>query len=231
MIIAVIPARGGSKRIPRKNIKSFKGKPIIAWSIDIAKKTKIFDKIIVSTDDPEIAEIARLYGAEVPFIRPREISDDLSTTVPVISHAVSEMQNLGFKVDYACCLYPCSPFIDSKDLINGLDLLKKSSKSDYCYPVSEYVHPIQRALRRSNDGTLSFLMPKYELSRTQDLEQTFHDAGQFYWGNSQAWLENKNMHSGAIGLPIPNWRVVDIDTSDDWVRAEIMFELMNMNRN
>lgn len=222
MKIAVIPARGGSKRIPRKNIKDFCGKPMIAWSIEAAQKSKLFDHIIVSTDDEEIAKIAREYGAETPFKRPLGLADDLTPTVPVIAHAVEACNALGWAVDYACCIYPCAPFVQVEDLRKALDLAI-TKKADFVYPVAEYAHPIQRAMRQLPEGGMQFYSPQFELTRTQDLEKSYHDAGQFYWGTAAVWLAGKKMHTAGIGMSIPNWRVVDIDSEDDWIRAVTIF--------
>jgi pseudaminic acid cytidylyltransferase len=226
MKIAVIPARGGSKRIPRKNIKDFCGKPMIAWSIKVAQESNLFDRIIVSTDDEEIARIARDSGAETPFIRPVGLADDLTPTVPVVAHAVVSCIKLGWNVEYACCVYPCAPFLQVDDLVKAHELVI-DRKTDFVYSVAEYAHPIQRAMRRLPDDAMQFYAPQFELTRTQDLEISYHDAGQFYWGTASAWLENKKMHTDGIGMPIPNWRVVDIDSEDDWKRATIIFESLN----
>jgi len=225
MNIAIIPARGGSKRIPRKNIKFFGGKPMIAWAIDAATSAEIFDHIVVSTDDKEISKIAKDYGALVPFFRPSHLSDDLTPTVPVISHAIEECENLGWEIDLVCCIYPGVPFIESQDLVNAYNLMQKNN-SDFVYPVAEYVHPTQRAMRQLKSGQMEFIDSKNELSRTQDLEVTFHDAGQFYWGKASAWIAHKKMHSDGVGMVIPNWRVVDIDNPDDWKRAELLREIL-----
>lgn len=225
MNIAVIPARGGSKRIPRKNVRVFNGKPMLAWSIEAAKVSGLFEHIIVSTDDVEIAEIAQSYGAEVPFMRPSELANDIAPTVPVMAHGVSACEKLGWNADFFCCIYPCAPFVRAEDLIRGLELIKGSG-SEYVYPVVEYSHPVQRAMLRSREGKMTFLDPDSELVRTQDLSETYHDAGQFYWGKSNAWTLMKKMHSEGLGLVIPSWRVVDIDTMDDWTRAELLYQAM-----
>lgn len=223
MNIAVIPARGGSKRIHRKNIKFFCGFPVIYWSIKIAQESKLFDYIVVSTDDNEIAKIAKSYGALVPFVRPDNLSDDYMPTAPVVSHAIVELEKLSIKADYVCCIYPCSPMIYSKDLIQAFDSIK-TDKFDFIYPVAEYAHPVFRAMKKTKQNKMEFLFPKNELKRTQDTERFFHDSGQFYWGKKQSWLKNKKMHTDGIGFEIPSWRVVDIDTQDDWRRAEILFK-------
>ena len=229
MNVAIIPARGGSKRISRKNIKMFAGKPMIAHAIAAATASGLFDHVIVSTDDEQIAELARLWGAETPFERPGNLADDLTPTVPVIGHAVKACVDIGWSVDYACCIYPCSPFISADDLIETL-AEAQAHNVDFIYPVTEYPHPVQRAMRILPSGRMQFLSPEFEITRTQDLERTCHDAGQFYWGKAKAWLEHKKMLTDGLGYPIPNWRVIDIDTEDDWKRAELLFDIVN-NRN
>jgi pseudaminic acid cytidylyltransferase len=221
MKVAIIPARGGSKRIPRKNIKEFNGKPIIAWAILAAQKTELFDLVVVSTDDDEIKSVSEKYGAIVPFIRPASISDDNTPTVPVISHAVKEIDKLYGYVDQVCCIYPCSPLLTASDLIEAISILE-STATDFVYPVVEYPHPIFRSMRKSKSGKMEFVYPEHELTRTQDLENVFHDAGQFYWGKAEAWRGLKKMHTDGIGMEIPSYRVVDIDTEDDWKRAEML---------
>ncbi|OGT89691.1 MAG: pseudaminic acid cytidylyltransferase [Gammaproteobacteria bacterium RIFOXYA12_FULL_61_12] len=219
--IAIIPARGGSKRIPRKNIKPFADKPMIAHAIAAARDSRLFEHVVVTTDDPEIAEIARNSGAETPFVRPAELADDHTPTVPVVAHAIEACEALGWQVDTVCCIYPCVPFIRVSDLTDALALLRESG-ADYAFPVTEFPAAIQRALRRNPEGRMSPFHREFELTRTQDLEPAYHDAGQFYWGSRAAWLSNPRIHSNAAGLVIPGWRVVDIDTPEDWQRAEIL---------
>ena len=226
MKIAIIPARGGSKRIPRKNIREFAGKPMIAYAICAAIESGLFEHVIVSTDDEGIARIANEYGAETPFARPGELADEHTPTVPVVAHAITACQALGWNIDYACCIYPGVPFIQTDDLNRALELVQ-TSQAAYCFPITEFPSAIQRALRRLPNGHMQPFYPEYELIRTQDLEPAYHDAGQFYWGKSDAWLTNKNVHSNGVGLPIPNWRVVDIDTPDDWARAEKLYTAFN----
>lgn len=226
MKIAVIPARGGSKRIPRKNIKEFCGKSMIARAIATALESRLFDHVIVSTDDDEIANIARKWGAETPFVRPAELADDLTPTVPVIAHAVKSCLDIGWAVEYACCIYPCVPFLQADDLIAAFDLLQNNNVN-FVYPVTEYAHPIQRAMRQLSSGKMQFINPENELTRTQDLEKSYHDSGQFYWGKALAWMEHKRMHTDGLGMAIPNWRVVDIDSMDDWKRAEEIYKVRN----
>jgi pseudaminic acid cytidylyltransferase len=222
MNIAIIPARGGSKRIPRKNIKLFDDKPMIAHAIAAAKASGLFEHIVVSSDDEEIAAIAQQWGAETPFVRPAELADDYTATVPVIMHAIQSCRDLGWSFDNVCCIYPGVPFIQVEDLHGALACLLESD-SDFCFPVTEFPSAIQRALRRMDDGKMWPFYPQYETTRTQDLEKAYHDAGQFYWGRARAWLENAKIHSGGVGYVIPNWRVVDIDTPEDWRRAEAMY--------
>lgn len=225
MNVAIIPARGGSKRIPRKNIKEFCGKPMIAWSIEAAQKSGVFDRIIVSTDDEEIAEVAREYGAEVPFMRPEELSNDYAGTIPVIHHAADWIISQGNKPNYVCCIYATAPFIQPEDLKKGLELIKKKN-SDYCFSVASFPYPIQRALKISDDNEISMFDPEQFNVRSQDLVEAWHDAGQFYWGNIEAWLMEKAVFkSHAVPLILPRERVQDIDTLEDWRLAELMFEV------
>lgn len=226
MNIAIIPARGGSKRIPRKNIKVFSGKPMIAHAIDIALRSKLFDQIVVTTDDDEIASIAKQYGAQVPFKRPAELSDDHTTTLPVIAHAITVCQKLGGTIDGVCCIYPCVPFMKEADLSAGLNKLVQTKK-DFVFPITTFPSAIQRALRQLSNGNIVPFYPEFTTTRTQDLETAYYDAGQFYWGRALSWLEGKVVHQNGIGLEIPSWRVVDIDTLDDWQRAELMYESFN----
>jgi pseudaminic acid cytidylyltransferase len=219
--IAVIPARGGSKRIPRKNVKLFAGQPMISYAIRTALESRLFEHVVVSTDDDAIVEVARKHGAEVPFIRPKELSDDDTTTVPVIVHAISSCTELGMNFDTICCIYPCVPFLQVRDLVDSFQLFT-SADAQFCFPVVEFPSPIQRALSMNTHGELAPFLPDNELSRTQDLTATYHDAGQFYWGSSAAWKTNTHIHSNAVGYVIPSWRTIDIDTPDDWARAEIL---------
>ena len=226
MKIAIIPARGGSKRIPRKNIREFCGKPMIAWSIDAARKSGCFDQIIVSTDDAEIAEISREYGAEVPFMRPAELSDDHTATIPVIAHALRWMEQNEVPAEIACCIYATAPFIQPTDLQRGLEVLTQSG-GDYAFSVTSYAFPIQRAIRITSENRVEMFNPEYFETRSQDLEAAFHDAGQFYWGRASAWLDEKPIFSpDAAPVILPRSRVQDIDTFEDWERAEWLFKAM-----
>lgn len=226
MRLAIIPARGGSKRIPRKNIRPFAGRPMIAWSIDAARAAGCFDRIIVSTDDPHIAEVAADCGAELPFVRPAEFADDHVDTITVIAHAIGAL-GLTHSPDVAvCCIYATAPFLRAEDLRAGADLLAREA-CDYVFPVSPYAFPIQRALRLSDGGRVTMFQPECYATRSQDLEAAFHDAGQFYWGRAQAWLAGTPVFgASSAALVLPRHRVQDIDTEDDWLRAELMFEAL-----
>ena len=227
MKLAIIPARGGSKRIPRKNIKSFCGKPMIAWSIEAARLSGCFNRIIVSTDDAEIADVARAYGAELPFMRPPELSGDYTGTIPVIAHAIDWMSRHAGPVDFACCIYATAPFVQADDLKRGFGVLQESG-ADYAFSVTSYPFPIQRAIRITADQRVEMFTPKHFNTRSQDLEEAFHDAGQFYWGRAPAWLTGKPLFShDAAPVPLPRHRVQDIDGAEDWVRAEWLFKAMN----
>jgi pseudaminic acid cytidylyltransferase len=221
MNIAVIPARGGSQRIPKKNIWPFCGKPMIAYAIETALASKNIEKVIVSTDSEEIANVAEEHGAEIPFLRPENLSDHHTPTAPVIAHAVAELQKSGQAVENACCIYPCTPLLTA-DCLD--DLYEKMLAGDhlFAYPVVLYSHPIQRAMRMSPEGKMSLFQPEHELTRTQDLEPAFHDAGQFYWGKAVAWLSGKKMHTDGIGVQVSSRMVVDIDHVEDIERAELI---------
>jgi N-acylneuraminate cytidylyltransferase len=222
MKIAVIPARGGSKRIPRKNIKTFHGKPMIAWSIGVAKASKIFDRVIVSTDDDEIAEVASSYGAEVPFIRPDELSSDQPGLMPVIAHATQWMLGEGINATAVCCIYATAPFIRLDDLRLGWVALN-SGDWDYTFTVTEFAAPIFRSFRQIECGGVEMFFPEHFSTRSQDLPVALHDAAQFCWGRPTAWLQEKQVFDRrSKPIVIPRWRVQDIDTEDDWARAELL---------
>jgi pseudaminic acid cytidylyltransferase len=227
MNIAIIPARGGSKRIPRKNIKDFCGKPMIAYAITAAKESGLFKHIVVSTEDEEIAQIAGAWGAETPFVRPAELANDYTATVPVIAHAIEACRTLGWTFNQVCCIYPGVPFIQIDDLRGALTRLT-SSEADYCFPVTEYPSAIQRALKLLSNGKMRPFYPEFEITRTQDSEPAYYDTGQFYWGKVEAWLTNQKIHSSGLGYAIPSWRVVDIDTPDDWQRAALIYRAINI---
>ena len=223
MKLCVIPARGGSKRIPRKNIREFCGKPMIAWSIEAAQVSGCFDQIIVSTDDEEIADLALKWGAEVPFMRPAKLADDFAGTTAVVAHAVKWHQDHGQQLSAACCLYATAPFVEPDDIKTGLDSLAEVTPDRFVFMATDYPSPIQRALRIDlASGVARMWQPEQFSKRSQDLEPAYHDAGQFYWGRPQAWLNSQNLFEGSKPLLLPRWRVQDIDTDDDWTRAEFM---------
>lgn len=224
--VAIIPARGGSKRIPRKNVREFCGKPMIGWSIEAAQQSGCFDTIIVSTDDSEIARIASDFGAVVPFLRPAALSDDYTGTLPVVRHAVSWLIEHGEPVDFACCLYATAPFVSPESLRLGWEKIQEGYCS-YAFAVTSYAFPIQRAIRLTENGRVSMFDPEQFSVRSQDLEEAWHDAGQFYWGKVEAWLEQKAIFSeDSTPVILPRHRVQDIDTPEDWIRAEWMFKAM-----
>ena len=222
MRIAVIPARGGSKRIPRKNIKPFQGKPMIAWSIEAAVATSLFDHIVVSTDDNEIADVARQCGAEVPFQRPPELADDYVGTTEVIAHATRWALDAGWAPSAVCCIYATAPFVAVQDIERGLGVLQSGSWV-YAFSATEFAAPIFRSFRQRPDGGVEMFFPEHFTTRSQDLPRALHDAGQFYWGRPSAWLEGKRIFDPhSFPVVIPRWRVQDIDSEDDWKRAEIV---------
>lgn len=224
MTLAVIPARGGSKRIPRKNVRPFVGKPMIAYAVEAALAAGLFDRVIVTTDDDEIAEAASAAGAEVPFRRPADLADDHTPTVPVIAHAIGEAQRRGWAGDAVCCIYPSVPLLDPTDLHRAFALLE-TGVADYVFPVAPFPSPIQRAMRREADGVTRPFHPEHASTRTQDLEPAYFDAGQFYWGRVEAWLAGRNIHANGATIVLPESRVVDIDTPDDWDRAEALYRI------
>ena len=231
MTICVIPARGGSKRIPRKNIKSFCGKPMIQWSIEAAQKSGIFDEIIVSTDDDEIKYISEKLGAYVPFIRPSSLSDDYTTSVDVVAHATNWALDNNLEAEIVCCIYATAPFVRQSDLINAFKIINSENWS-YVLSVGEYSSPILRSFKQGLTGGLEMYFPENFEKRSQDLEPALFDAGMFYMGTSEAWIQKlKIFGNHSYPYKIPHWRIQDIDTTDDWIRAEILaqnLETMNI---
>ena len=226
MIVAVIPARGGSKRIPGKNIREFAGHPIMSYSIEAAKASQLFDRIIVSTDDTDIAAMARKLGAETPFVRPVEISDDHTGTNAVVQHAIEWLTKNDKPVSYACCIYATAPFVRPRYLREGFELLRSSNKS-FAFSVTSFAFPVQRAIRIGRDGELNAMYPEMAAVRSQDLEEAYHDAGQFYWGRASAFLSGTPMFSPeSIPVILPRYLVQDIDTMEDWHRAELMYDAL-----
>ena len=226
--IAIIPARGGSKRIPKKNIKLFHGKPLIAYSIETALKSELFNKVIVSTDDEKIAQVAREYGAEVPFLRPKEFSDDFTGTVDVVNHAIEYLEKQGEKYEYVCTIYATAPFLKSIYLQEGYEKLKKSDAVN-AFSATTMPFPIQRTFKLDKNGRCEMFMPEHYMTRSQDLEEAYQDAGQFYWTNRVRQRENKrDVVFSDISIPIilPRYLVQDIDTPEDWQRAELMYEVI-----
>lgn len=227
MNIAIIPARGGSKRIPKKNIKAFAGKPIIAYSIEAALKSGCFDKVVVSTDDEVIAQKAIEYGAEVPFIRPNDLSGDTVGTMPVVSHTLKHFeqhQNFAF----CCLIYATAPLLCPQDIKNAYQQLQEL-QSEYVFGVTSYASPIQRALKLDANNKVSMFQPNYLYKRSQDLEPAYHDAAQFYWGKTQAFLEEKPVFAPySTAYVIERHRVQDIDDHEDWKIAEQLY-ILNQN--
>ncbi len=227
MKIAIIPARGGSKRIPRKNIKLFCGKPIIAYSIEAARRATLFDRIIVSTDDDEIADIARKWGAEVPFMRPQNLADDYTSTMDVIKHAILWLNQNDAVYSHVCCIYPTAPFIRIADLKKGYALLK-NDKVNFAFPITTFPSSIFRALKLSHQNQLNMFWPEHLDTRTQDLPEAYHDAGQFYWGKTDAFLRSDPIfkeHSSPV--IIPRYIAHDIDTPEDWKQAELFYQTLH----
>ena len=220
--VAIIPARGGSKRVPRKNIRAFHGRPMLAWPIDAAKACGLFSRIVVSTEDEEIAGVARGLGAEVPFRRPVELADDHATTMAVMRHA---LEALGGEVDFACCIYPTAPLLRAADLRRGFEALAARADKSFALGVTSFAFPVQRAVRIGAGGALEALYPEFRDTRSQDLEPAYHDAGQFCWGRAVAWLAGEPVFSErTLPVILPRRLVQDIDTPEDWETAELLFE-------
>lgn len=226
MNICLIPARGGSKRIPRKNIRAFQGKPMIAWSIAAAKASRCFDQILVTTDDEEIAEVARSQGANVPFLRPAHLADDQASTQEVIAHALEWVAQQGSTCEALCCLYATAPFVQTEDLQASQILLDDSRPGTVVYSATSFAFPIQRAIYLNEEGYSYMFHSEYFSSRSQDLTEAYHDAGQFYWATPDTWSKVSNLFEGMRPLVLPRWRVQDIDTEEDWQRAELLHLLL-----
>ena len=225
-MLAIIPARGGSKRIKGKNIKPFLSKPIISYSILSALESNLFDTVMVSTDNEEIADVARSFGAEVPFLRSPENSNDHASTVDALLEVLDNYHEKGQSFPLACCIYPTAPFVDAALLNEGYSLLKKYNY-DSTFPVIQYSYPIQRALRVDKESRVSMLHPEHLLSRSQDLESTFHDSGQFYWFRPEILVEKRSLWTDNTGVfPISELRAHDIDTYEDWKIAEFKYKLL-----
>lgn len=231
MPIAIIPARGGSKRIPKKNLRSFCGQPMLAYAIQAAQASGCFDHIVVSTDDADIAETARQLGAEVPFMRHPSLADDHTGTTAVTVDAITQLESLGFSADTYCCIYATTPLLQAADLAATFQKLQ-NKQADYVFSAASYGFPIQRALKLINDGFAVPFQPENISKRSQDLEPAFQDAGQFYWGTRDAWLTGKGVFSGrGIAHILPRYRVVDIDTEEDWRLAELLYQALQHHDN
>ena len=230
MNLAIIPARGGSKRIPKKNIRPFMGKPIIAYSIEAAFATGVFDRVVVSTDDQEIADVAMSYGAEIPFIRPGSLSDDFIGTDDVVRHCLKWFSANGEDVSFCCCIYATAPLIRPDDIIEGYEEMVHNGATS-AFSVTPFDYPIYRGLKITDDGRVEMIWPEHRTSRSQDLPKAYHDAGQFYWIDVDKMPENGPLFFGPNARPVilPPWRVQDIDTLDDWKRAELLFSAENKN--
>lgn len=220
--LCIIPARGGSKRIPRKNIKEFLGKPIIAYSIETAINTGLFDEVMVSTDDMEIAEVAKQYGAKVPFMRSAETASDFASTADVLKEVIAKYKELGREFDNFCCFYATAPLVQSNDIISAFERLQ-SSDFTCVYPVVQFSYPIWRCLDLAKDGSMKRHWPEYENSRSQDLPKEYHDTGTFYWYKTKEWLAG-NIKVG--GIEVSETTIQDIDTETDWKLAELKYQLM-----
>lgn len=227
--LAIIPARGGSKRIPKKNIKLFHGKPLIAYSIELALNSNLFDKVIVSTDDEEIAKIAKEYGAEVPFLRPKELSDDFTGTGAVVAHALEYLNSVGENYEYFCTIYATAPLLEVKYLKEGFVKLEKSDMK-HTFSCTSMPFPIQRTFKINKDESCEMFWPENFSKRSQDLEEAYQDAGQFYWTNLN--IKSNEIIFGKDSIPIilPRHLVQDIDTLEDWNRAEILYEVLKKDK-
>lgn len=221
--IAIIPARGGSKRILRKNVRMLDGKPLISFPIVAALESQIFNDVFVSTDDREIADIAKSYGAKVPFLRSAELSDDFTSTIPVIRDSIQKIEKLGYMFDNCCCIYPTSIFVTPKELLEAHRQLVESPKSDFVVSVVKYPYPIQRALGMNIDLDISFLHPEHLSARSQDLPNTYHDAAQFYVGKKSAWMDSESVFINAIGYLLDSSKIQDIDDEEDLRKAELLY--------
>ena len=225
--IAIIPARGGSKRIPKKNIREFLGKPIIAYAIQNAINSKLFDEVMVSTDDDDITNIALSFGAKVPFKRSEKNADDHATTMDVITEVISSYEKIGRKFEYACCIYPCTPLLTEEKLEKSFSLLEKNNL-DCVFPIVRYGFPIQRAIRLNDEGLVEMFQPEHLITRSQDLELSFHDAGQFYSFNVDNLVSKQKLLTDLTGhIELSEMEAQDIDNLVDWKLAEVKYKMMN----
>ena len=227
--VAIIPARGGSKRIFKKNIKEFYGKPLISYSIEAAKKSKLFEKIIVSTDDEDIANIAKKYGAEVPFLRPKSLSDDFTGTGAVVKHSLLWLKENGFEYDFSCTIYATAPLLQEKYLREGFEKLQNSDAVN-SFSASSMPFPIQRTFKILENERCEMFWPENFSKRSQDLEEAYQDAGQFYWKKLSAQSSDVMFGKDSIPIILPRYLVQDIDTLEDWERAEVLYEVLKKQK-
>ncbi|MFK5936799.1 MAG: pseudaminic acid cytidylyltransferase [Sulfurimonas sp.] len=227
--VAIIPARGGSKRIPKKNIKDFFGKPLIAYSIEVALASNLFEKVIVTTDDEIIAKIAKQYGAEVPFIRPAELSDDFTGTADVINHTIDYLKAQGENYEYICTIYATAPLLQKEYLIEGYEKLKQSDAIN-AFSATSMPFPIQRTFKLNNNGRCEMFTPEHYMTRSQDLKEAYQDAGQFYWTRLNKKSDEIMFGNDSIPIVLPRHLVQDIDTLEDWERAEYMYEILKKSK-
>jgi pseudaminic acid cytidylyltransferase len=224
--VALIPARGGSKRIPRKNIRSFHGKPLIAYSIETAKKSGLFDRIVVSTDDEEIAAVAKAYGAEVPFIREKAYADDHTTATDAIEYSYRKLEEMGERIKYACTIYATAPLLRPENLIEGFEALKSTPDAWYAFSAASMPFPIQRTFKLTESGRCEMFWPEHFATRSQDLDEAYQDAGQFYWEKRKSDKPSFRFAHYALPVILPRYMVQDIDTLEDWERAELMHRIL-----
>ena len=232
MNLAVIPARGGSKRIPRKNVRPFDGKPILAYSVEAALRSGVGDRLVVSTDDPEIAEVARSFGAETPFVRPAELANDHAHIGAVLRHAVRWAVEAGSPPDFVCCLFATAPFLTPELVREGFERLRADPEKSYAFGAAQFSFPIQRAIRILPGGGVEPFRPECMPMRSQDLEPAYHDAGQFFWGRAEAVLSGVSIFTpSSVPVVIPSFRVQDIDSPEDWERAEYLHRALKLSEN
>ncbi|MBA1438120.1 MAG: pseudaminic acid cytidylyltransferase [Epsilonproteobacteria bacterium] len=228
--ICIIPARGGSKRIPKKNIKAFLGKPLIAYSIEVAKRSRLFEKIVVSTDDATIAKVAMEYGAKVPFMRPQELSDDHTSSGDAVTHALEFLQKQGEQYDYLCTIYATAPLLQEKYLKEGLLKLQANPDAHLAFSVTSMPFPIQRTFKITKDGRCEMFWPENFHKRSQDLEEAYQDAGQFYWQNLHNQPTDIPFGKSSIAVVLPRYLVQDIDTPEDWKMAEVLYTVVQQQK-
>ena len=226
--VCIIPARGGSKRIPKKNIKFFHGKPLIAYSIEVAINSKLFNDIIVSTDDKDIALVAKEYGASVQ-LRPKELSDDFTGTGDVVKYVLDTLTKDGKQYDYSCTIYATAPLLQEQYLSKGFKQLKNSD-AKMSFSATSMPFPIQRTFKINNNGRCNMFTPENFNKRSQDLEEAYQDAGQFYWENTNKNFTDIPFGKDSIPIILPRYLVQDIDTIEDWERAEYMYEVVNKTK-